>query len=274
MDHWENAWVPFGVIDTHTHLEAVAGKGVPVNELLERLASAELIVDVSIDPRTLPERTRLAGGRPFVVHTTGVHPSITGNPDLDQMVETVERQLASRNDGTPVVAVGETGLDWYRMYAPRDVQIAAFERHLELARRESLPVVIHNREADDDIVAALRRTDLPASGVMHCFSADAAQARRFLDLGMYISFAGNLTYRSAEDLRAAFDIVPRDRLLLETDAPYLSPAPLRGRINHPAYLGHLYTFAADRARCSVDEMVEQIGSNARALFGEIGNRPG
>ena len=272
MDYLANALVYEGMVDTHTHLSAMADNGIDIAGIFGFLKerNAGLVVDVSIDPFTLPLRRRLGADYPNIVYTSGIHPSLTGRPDLESMTREVSRQLDGNRDAEQpfIVAVGETGLDWYRLYAPKHVQIRSFERHLEFAAQTGLPVIIHNREADEDIYRLLKKHTPPAGGVMHCFSSDATWMERFADLGMYISFAGNVTFPSAEPLRAALRATPEDRLLLETDAPYLTPVPVRGRPNHPAYIGHLYRYVANLLSRPVSEIVSVVAKNANRLFAQ------
>ena len=164
-----------------------------------------------------------------------------------------------------VVAVGEIGLDYYRDYAPHDAQTKLFIYQLGLAKKAALPVVIHNRAADEDTVSILRQW-FDGTVVLHCFSSppllDAA-----LEHGWYVSFAGNVTYKNAEDLRTAARAVPAERILAETDCPYLAPQPVRGKTNEPAYVMHTVAALAEARGESPDELGAQIDLNASAAFG-------
>jgi TatD DNase family protein len=183
-----------------------------------------------------------------------VHPHEAGDPgDLDELRELLAHPKA--------VAVGETGLDYYRDYAPHDEQAVLFEWQLALALETGKPVVIHTRAADDDTRERLLAHDGPI--VLHCFSSppllDAA-----LERGWYVSFAGNVTYKNAYDLRAASRRVPADKLLAETDSPYLAPQAVRGKRNEPAYVAHTYDFLAE---LHGEQIRAQIVANAEAVFG-------
>jgi TatD DNase family protein len=183
-----------------------------------------------------------------------VHPHEAAEPgDLDELRELLEHPRA--------VALGETGLDYYRDYAPHEAQQRLFEAQLALALELGKPVVIHTRSADDDTRARLLAHDGPV--VLHCFSSpgllDAALERRW-----YVSLAGNVTYKNAYDLRAAVRRVPVDRLLAETDSPFLAPQPVRGKRNEPAYVVHTY---AALAELHGDDIAAQIEANAAAVFG-------
>jgi TatD DNase family protein len=189
----------------------------------------------------------------------GIHPHQAGDPDATAVNE-LRELLADPN----AVAVGETGLDHYRDYAPRDRQLELFERQLELAGELGKTVVIHTREASDETAAAL--ADFSGTVVLHCFSAPELVPIA-LERSYFVSFAGNVTYPKAEELREAARVVPRERLLAETDSPYLSPQPRRGRPNEPANV--VYTVAALAAARDEpeDELAKQLDANAAAAFG-------
>jgi TatD DNase family protein len=238
------------VIDTHTHL----GDDAPEVLARARAAGVTRVIDVAT---TIPAaRTTLARAEELVgvYACLGVHPHEAAEPgDLDELRELLEHPKA--------VAVGETGLDHYRDYAPHDAQAQLFDRQLALARDVGKPVVIHTRAADDETRSRLLRHD--GVVVLHCFSSpdllDAA-----LERGWYISFAGNVTYKNAYDLRAAARRVPPERLLAETDSPYLAPQQVRGRRNEPAYVVHTYDLLAE---LHGEAIRAQIAANAEAVFG-------
>ena len=244
------------MIDTHAHLDACPD---PPDELVRRAREAGV-------RRILTVGTTLEGGRVAlaladahdeVYAIVGIHPHEAGSADgVDGLRELLEHERA--------VGVGETGLDFYRDYAPRDRQRALFAEHLELARELRKPVVIHNRAADAEVLEQLASFD--GEVVLHCFSYPGALAAA-LERRYYLSFAGNVTYKNASELRVAASQVPSDRLLAETDCPYLSPEPRRGRPNEPANVVH--TVAA-LARARGDEpagLAAQIEANAARVFG-------
>jgi TatD DNase family protein len=238
------------VIDTHAHL------GDDAAEVLARARAAGVtrVVDVATSVERGRRTLALAERERGVYACLGVHPHEAGEPaDLDELRELLAHPKA--------VAVGETGLDYFRDYAPRDAQQRLFDAELALARDTRKPVVVHTRAADDDTRERLLAHD--GSVVLHCFSSpgllDAA-----LDRGWYVSFAGNVTYKNASELRAAAKVVPPDRLLAETDSPYLAPQPVRGRRNEPAYVAHVYDLLAD---LHGDAIRAQIVANAEAVFG-------
>jgi TatD DNase family protein len=242
------------VIDTHAHLDPAEAPAVLDRA---RAAGVSRVVVVATTVPQAAEALALAAAHEGVFACLGVHPHEAGSPaDLDEL-----RSLLAHDRA---VAVGETGLDYFRDYAPREAQRELFRRELELAREVGKPAVIHSRAADDDTLAALSTFD--GVVVLHCFSSPAL-LEPALDRRWYVSFAGNVTYPKAPELRAAATRVPRDRILAETDSPYLAPQPVRGKRNEPAYVVH--TLAALAAARGEDEsdLAAQIDANADAAFG-------
>ncbi len=237
------------MIDTHTHL----GDDAPEVLARARAAGVTRFVDVATTIEHARVTLARAEGEDGVYACLGVHPHEAAAPgNLDELRELL--------DHPKVVAVGETGLDYFRDYAPHDAQQRLFDAQLALAREVGKPVVIHTRAADDDTRARLVEYD--GAVVLHCFSSppllDAA-----LERGWYISFAGNVTYKNAYDLRDAARRVPLDRLLAETDSPYLAPQPVRGKRNESAYVVHTYDVLSELFGRDVRE---QIDENATRLF--------
>jgi len=246
------------VIDTHAHLDACAE---PADDLVARARAAgvERIVSVGTGLESCRETLAIARRHEGVFAALGIHPHQAGDPEAAAVDELRELLADPR-----AVAVGETGLDHYRDYAPHDRQLDLFERHLELAAELGKTVVIHTRAASEETAAAL--ADFTGPVVLHCFSAPELLPVA-LERGYYVSFAGNVTYPKAEELREAARAVPRERLLAETDSPYLSPQPRRGRPNEPANVVHtVATLAAARDEPE-DELGKQLDANAAAAFG-------
>lgn len=250
--------------DSHFHSAAMAERGLDVGSIIAELAGrdAGILVDVAIEPEDLVRRRELTGEYPKILYSAGIHPSRSGRVDWSEAIELCSRQLETES----IAAVGELGLDWYREYAPRPRQIEIAEAQLALALRFDLPVIVHNREADADVAGLLRTAGLPRGGVMHCFSSGAEWVAPFLDLDMYISFAGNVTFPSAQRLREAAALVPDDRLLVETDAPFLAPVPHRGRPNHPGLIIHTYEMLAEVRGVPPRHLIELVATNVRRLF--------
>ena len=256
------------LVDTHAHL-AWPDFVEDLNAVLERARAAglERLLAVGVDQASSAASVDLARRNPGVYAAVGLHPNSCG--DHEHAFKAVE-DLARQNGATaggPVRAIGETGLDFYRDRVPAPVQEESFRRHLILSAELDLPVVIHNRQADDAVLRALRAAPRGVRGVLHCFSADQALADAALELGLYLSFAGNLTYRSAQGLRCIAAGLPADRLLTETDAPFLPPHPWRGKRNEPAYVAQTLRVLAEARQCDVAELARQVAANARALFG-------
>jgi TatD DNase family protein len=244
------------VIDTHAHLDPDKA-----SETLERARAA------GVD-RVLTVATRIASGRQAlalaeqhdgVYAVLGIHPHNANEPDAHRLDEL--RELLSH---PRAVAVGETGLDYFREYAPHDDQRRLFEAQVAIATELGKPVVIHTRDADDDTLAVLLRTD--GTVVLHCFSSPAL-LEPALERGWYVSFAGNVTYPKAPELRDAARQVSADRILAETDSPYLAPQPVRGKPNEPANVVHTLATLAETRGQDASELARQIDANATAAFG-------
>jgi TatD DNase family protein len=217
------------LVDTHCHLDDDKFDA-DREQVIERALAAGVELMMAIGTGgALDVAIQQAERYPFIYATIGVHPHDAAKATPDTFARL--RDLA----GHPkVLAIGEIGLDYHYDFSPRDVQRAVFDRQLELAAAVHKPIVIHTREAWEDTFERL--TSLPYGGIMHCFTGDAAQARQALDLGFHLSFGGVLTFPKAESLREAARITPEDRLLVETDCPYLAPVPHRGKRNEPAFV--------------------------------------
>ena len=246
------------MIDTHAHLDACAD---PASALLARArdAGVDRVVAVGSGIESCRATLEIARNEPGVACSLGIHPHQAGSDEADRFHELGEL-LTDENTR----AVGETGLDFFRDYAPHDAQRRVFEKQLELAASLSLPVVVHTRAAEDDTAAMLAGFD--GTVVMHCFSSPAL-VDVALDRGYYISFAGNVTFPKAVELHEAAVRVPADRLLAETDCPYLAPQPVRGRPNEPAYVVHTVAALAELRSVPADELARQIDENATRAFG-------
>ncbi|MBA3383734.1 MAG: TatD family hydrolase [Actinobacteria bacterium] len=244
------------MIDTHAHLDACAD---PPDELVRRAREAGVgrILTVGTTIERCRTALELADRHVEVFAILGIHPHEAGE---DHRLDTLRDLLAHPR----AVAVGETGLDFFRDYAPHDLQRALFRQHLELAGEVGKPVVIHNRAADKAVLEELAAFE--GTVVLHCFSYPAALPAA-LERRYYVSFAGNATYKNASDLRLTATQVPPDRILTETDAPYLSPEPLRGRPNEPAHVVHTVQALARTRGEDSDELAAQVDENAKRAFG-------
>jgi TatD DNase family protein len=246
------------VIDTHAHLDATE---TPPEELLARARAADVTRVIAIGSGIESCRATLAIARreEGVFAAIGIHPHQAASDEatrLDELRELLADDLA--------VAVGEIGLDYYRDWAPPERQHELFDAQLRLAEELGKPVVIHARESAADVAAAL--AGFGGTVVLHCFSSPEL-LEPALEHGWYVSFAGNVTFPKAPELRAAAERVPRERLLAETDSPYLAPQPVRGKTNEPAYVVHTLAALAEARGEDADELAAQIGANAAAAFG-------
>ncbi len=254
------------LIDTHAHLDAEQfAADLPAVLERARAAGVTQVVAVATTAPSTAATIQIATCHPGVFATAGIHPNNILGEKPGAWDEVVALGIGDR-----VVGVGETGLDRHWHDTPFDVQEDYFARHLGLGRRLNKPVVIHCREAEADVLRLLR-ADFdrlgPLRGVMHSFTGSAATAEACLAMGLYLSFAGMLTYKNAADLRAVAAKVPAERVLVETDSPYLSPVPLRGKRNEPANVVHTAACLAGLLGLTPEAMAERTTANARALFG-------
>ncbi|MCI0737484.1 MAG: TatD family hydrolase [Gemmataceae bacterium] len=253
-------------IDTHAHLDDERFGG-DLPQVLERARQQGVVrvLTIATTASSSQASVALAERHPVLAATVGIQPNHVSEAaagDWDQIVS-----LAYRPE---VVALGETGLDRYWDNTPFPQQEDYFARHLALSRSLGKPVVIHCREAEADVVRMLRADfdkNGPVRGVMHSFTGDLATARACLEMGLFVSFAGMLTYKNAEDLRQVAGEMPLGCLLVETDAPYLAPVPMRGKRNEPAFVVHTAQCLADVKKISLEELAQHTTSNAKALFG-------
>jgi TatD DNase family protein len=245
------------VIDTHAHLDACADAA---DELVARACDAgvERVVSVGTGLESCRETLTIAHRHDGVFAALGIHPHQAADADADALDELRELLADPR-----AVAVGETGLDHYRDYAPRDRQLRLFERQLELAAELGKTVVIHTRDASEETAATL--AGFGGTVVLHCFSAPELLPVA-LERGYYVSFAGNVTYPKAAELREVARAVPADRLLAETDSPYLSPQPRRGRPNEPANVVHTVSVLAEARGEPEDQLAARLYENANRAF--------
>jgi TatD DNase family protein len=237
-----------------------------VDAVLQRAAEAgvEKIVCVGYDLESSRAAVALAGAHATIYATVGVHPNYLAEAPADWLSEVRDLAQAPR-----VVGIGETGLDYYRTFTPSALQRQGFLAHLRLADELALPVVIHCREAEADMLTVLgdRPRGAGPRGVLHCFSGAATTMEAAVAAGYFVSIAGTVTFKNAAALRDVAAAVPADRLLVETDCPYLSPMPHRGQRNEPAHVRLTAQCVADVRGVSLDEIARQTKGNAARLFG-------
>lgn len=247
------------LIDCHTHLDHCREDAVELIADAGR-AGVRLIIQSGINLESSRYSVQLAEKHPEVLAAIGFHPQEAGLLTDEGLAELQELTAHPR-----VVAVGETGFDFYHDNWPHDVQRDAFTRQIDLARRAGLPVVVHTREAADVTLAVLAECGEGLTVILHCFSLPD-RLHEVVERGYFLSFAGNVTYKNAVDLQRAVQIVPQEQLLLETDAPWLAPVPKRGRPNRPALVAAVYDFVAELRGVSVSELATQIETNVRRAF--------
>jgi TatD DNase family protein len=269
--------LPSPVVDNHCHLDHRAyAKGVegglliPVDEALDRAAAVGVtrIVQVGCDLEGSRWAVETAEAYDSVIAAVALHPNEAPRHaeqgDLDEALAEINALAQSPH----VRAVGETGLDYFRTgEAGREAQHASFREHIRMAKRHDRTLVIHDRDAHDDVLKVLDDEGTPERTVMHCFSGDAAFARECLDRGAYLSFAGTVTFKNAENLREALRITPSDRILVETDAPFLTPTPHRGSPNASFLIPLTVRFMAGIAGKTVEELCRDIDGNTVSAFG-------
>ncbi len=250
-----------GLIDTHCHLEME--KFDPDREaVIQRAKDAglEALITIGSDYESNEKALGLTEKYDFVYCSIGIHPH-----DAKIFNDDVYKKLDEWASHKKVVAIGETGLDYHYMHSPKETQQEVFKRHIELARDKDLPLIIHSREAGGDTLRILKDSGV-SRGVMHCFSGDAEMAGKVMEMGLHISFAGPVTFKTAKRLLDVVRAVPDDYLLLETDAPYLAPEPMRGKRNEPAYLIHTAGAVAAIRGISIEDIARITTLNAKRLF--------
>ena len=266
-----------GVYDNHTHLEISDGDNpLDYREQLDRASSVGVrgVVQVGNDLETSRWSADIAAREPRVLAAVALHPNEAPRYDAEG---TLDDALAEINElaGRPRVrAVGETGLDFFRTGEEgRAAQYRSFEAHIEIAKQNGLALQIHDRDAHAEVVETLLRVGAPERTVFHCFSGDAELAQICADNGWYLSFAGTFTFKNAHNLRDALDLVPRRLVLVETDAPFLTPVPFRGRPNSPYLIPHTLRAMAAHLGTDVSMLAAQISSNSELVYGRWDDEP-
>jgi TatD DNase family protein len=248
--------------DSHCHLYDL-GDGEVLSSAIARARAASVteMVVPGVDAATSLRAIEIAIDH-RVWAAVGIHPSETAAWDASKMIAIEELVTHPR-----VVAIGETGLDFYRDHAPRDLQQRNFAAHIELAKRHSRVLIIHTRASAGTALDMLEQHGMPDRVVFHCWSGDEVELERALALGAFVSFAGNVSFKSADALRDAARAVPDDRLMIETDSPYLTPVPHRGKQNEPAYVVHVGESVAGARHQSASDIASLTSANARSAFG-------
>ena len=266
-----------GIIDSHFHTQSMLQRGMDVFSVYGKLFSEGFHggIDIGCTHDDLPERSRLLKDWPRILLAGAMGPWEAGRSETKPVepefefqetkgIDLIMQELSQLRENLvsyKAAFIGEIGLDYYWDYGTHGKQHLIFETQMQWASEMGLRVLIHDRDADDDIADAIRRLGPDRGGVIHCFDGSRTVLRTALDRGYYISFAGNLTYKRNTDLREALKEVPLDRLLLETDSPYLSPVPLRGQPNSPLNIIHTYGCAAETLGIGIGKLTETIREN-------------
>ncbi|MCI5150025.1 MAG: TatD family deoxyribonuclease [Candidatus Electrothrix sp. MAN1_4] len=253
----------YSLIDSHCHLDMEASQ----EDISDLVASAkqcqvETIITIGIDLTSSKRAVELANTSPDIYASVGMHPH-----SAEQGSDAAYQQLKELASSDKVIAYGEIGLDYAKQYAPVERQREEFARQLNLARELDLPIIIHDRDAHEDTLHIIKEQGpFPAAGVMHCFSGDMAFAQQVLALDLYISIPGIVTFKNAADLQKVAQEIPLDRMLLETDGPFLTPVPFRGKRNRPEYLLYTAAMIAELRGITIDEVAWQTSQNTKKLF--------
>jgi TatD DNase family protein len=253
-------------VDSHCHLDFKEFTDVGAVVSRAKAAGVELMVTISTRVRSLASTLAITESFPEVFCSVGTHP----HNAADESDLTAE-ELISLSGHPKVVAIGEAGLDYHYRHSPPSAQAASFRVHMEAARRTGLPLIIHSREAEDD-TASLIEEEIAKGDLrllLHCYSSRPALAERGLALGAYISFSGILTFKNAGEIRSVAQQAPLDRILVETDAPYLAPVPHRGKVNEPAYVMHTLKALAELRGMSLADMAAATNANFFKLFSKV-----
>lgn len=251
------------IFDTHTHLNVDNFIGKEDEELaLAKEMGVTFHNVVGFDSKTIAGALQLAETYPEVYATIGWHPTEASAYNQD-----IEDMIVSHLDNPKVIALGEIGLDYYWMEDPKELQIEVFKRQIQLSKDHHLPFVVHTRDALEDTYRVIKEVGVgPAGGIMHSYSGSLEMAEKFIDLGMLISFSGVVTFKKATDIQEAAQQLPLEKILVETDAPYLAPVPKRGRENRTAYTRYVVDKIAELRGLSVQEVAQATSDNARRVF--------
>lgn len=252
------------IVDSHCHLSSFEDEQVLENVMNRaRQAGVGFMLNAGAKFDELLRQLNISRKYKNVWTLTGVHPH-----DSAEYENITARDVLQNTLNPQVIGIGECGLDYYYDFAPRDVQIKVFKQMILAAQESGLPLVVHTREAEDDTMELLRQAYLQKTfkGVIHCFSSDFRLARAALELGFYISASGIITFKNSQDIRDSFKQIPLDRLLIETDSPYLAPVPLRGKTNEPSYIVHTAHQLAKIKNLDFNEICDITTSNFFHLF--------
>lgn len=258
------------ILDSHVHFNMILeDKKISETDLIKSLKynNMEYAVQIAVEEkdfiwsRDFAKRNYENG----IFYTLGIHPSSPAEDiKLSNLAGIVDQEMSGKYSSL-LFGIGECGLDYYRMHQLKEMQINSFETQIDIAKKHKLPLIIHSRDAMEDTLDILKKKSY-GYGIMHCFAGDSAAAKRVLDMGLMISFAGNVTYKAAVELHDAAAYVPLDRILLETDSPFLSPVPMRGKPNLPENIKHTYKFIASHKKVLLSKLEDSITENFTSLI--------
>lgn len=252
------------IIETHCHLDYL--KQASLDEIVDQSTQAgiEKIITISVQPENLDQAFELTKKYNHIYCSQGIHPH--NAKDYSDDAHKKIKQRASSED--KVIAIGEIGLDYYYDNSPRDIQIEVFEKQMAMAVELDLPVIIHSRDADDDMIAVLDKyaPQLKKKGVIHSFTSGPQLAQKALDHGFYLGFNGIITFKKAQEVKDIVSMTPTSRILFETDAPFLTPTPHRGKENAPFYLRHIVEKVSEIKNVPVNELAKEVYQNSVNLF--------
>jgi TatD DNase family protein len=258
------------LIETHCHLDYL--KAEPLEEIRKKIKDANIshVVTIGVDPMNLDKVQELASTFDEVYFTQGIHPH-----DAKDLTEVELEKIRSRSSDKKMVAVGEIGLDYHYNNSPAEIQKKVFEQQLQIASDHDLPVVIHTREADEDTIAILKNfsSHLKKKGVIHSFTSSPELAEFVLSEGFYIGLNGIITFKKAENVQNVVKITPAERILFETDSPFLTPVPHRGKENAPYYLPFVAAKVAELKNVELEELKKQVYQNSLTCFSRLIPQP-
>lgn len=261
-----------GMIDTHFHGLIMEQKELDTKKILRQSfdLGLEYAVDIGIEMSDIPKRLNLLKEFKNILFAAGNYPAEVENDSTLNLIKILEKVIEENNypdnKNHKISAIGEIGLDWHWNYGTKKQQMELFETQINLANKYNLPVLIHNREADTEIIEILQKTRPVAGGILHCFSSNYETAVKLLDMGLYISFAGNVSYKKNNSLREVASKIPVNSIFAETDSPYLSPRKVRGKANHPGHIGYTYETLAECQKLPIENFIQTVRNNFLNLF--------
>lgn len=255
------------LVDSHCHLPLIGEQTDDLDQIIKNADEAGVghMLCISIDLDNYHEINEIASKHDHISTSIGVHPNTECKTE-----PTVEQIIQIAKSDHKIIAIGETGLDYFRSTGDMTWQQDRFVTHIEAARQLNKPLIIHTRDAADDTMQMLKEYKADECGaIMHCFVEDYATAKKALDLGFYISFSGIVTFKNAQQVQEVAEKIPMEKMLIETDAPYLAPVPKRGKMNQPAYVRHVAEFIAELRNLPVDDVIRTTTDNFFGLFSEL-----